>query len=309
MSLPPPPPGYTQTDATAPAPSYAQYPSTTIDCNNNNNELQWIPAPQYASNASAAAATAAYFSPSQSTQTLPVGILIPSSTVSSSSSLPSYAVAPFVTTGIRDREPMLMLDSTGSMNFATSKTVSTPRMETVREALGLLVSALEGQDSQAAAEHTQGIAADEIGGLRTITFSGHDAVDNGDINSENLGRKWPEIKFQGGTYILPGWQRVQQVFHSEFGQLPLDQQPLVMLVIITDGAALDMKEFVHLLTNQLPSNFLITFALIGYDHEYLKAVAEYTTLAQHHPAQIRVIPFGAETDPSRISDSLLGMLQ
>jgi len=245
--------------------------------------------------------------PQYGSGSLPVGIpLVPGQ---STPVYASYAVAPFVIPAEREREPMLLLDVTASMNWSTSMTDKTPRKETVREALSLLVQALEGHDSQSNAEHAAGIPVSDIGGLRTVTFSNRDAADNGDINSQNLASKWSEIKFCGGTYIMPGWQRVLQVFQSEFGERPLEQQPLVMLLIISDGAAYDMKEFVQLLKQELPSNFLLTFALIGYDNDYMKAVAEYNTLVQFNPAQVRVIPFGAETDPQNISNALLGLLQ
>ncbi len=47
-----------------------------------------------------------------------------------------------------EKEPMLLLDVTGSMNEATSATDPTPRKDTVREAIGILVSKLAQQDSQ-----------------------------------------------------------------------------------------------------------------------------------------------------------------
>jgi hypothetical protein len=38
-----------------------------------------------------------------------------------------------------ETEPMLLLDITGSMNFATSASDQTPRCQTIKEALGILV--------------------------------------------------------------------------------------------------------------------------------------------------------------------------
>jgi len=47
-----------------------------------------------------------------------------------------------------EKEPMLLLDTTGSMNENTSAEDSTPRRDTIREAIGIIVSALAKQDSQ-----------------------------------------------------------------------------------------------------------------------------------------------------------------
>jgi len=202
---------------------------------------------------------------------------------------------------------MLLLDVTASMNWATSPTDDTPRRETVREALSLLVQSLGEHDSQAGAEHQAGIATEEIGGLRTVTFSGHNAQDIGDLNEHNLAGKWDAIKFQGGTYIVPGWQRILQVYQSEFGSRPVADQPVVMLLVITDGAALDIKDFANLLTHALPANFFVSIALVGFDFEYLKALKEYTAVAAAQPQHIRIVPFGATTDPRCISSTLLSM--
>lgn len=87
------------------------------------------------------------------------------------------------------------------MNYGTSSSDPTPRKQTVREAISLIVSTLEKHDSQADKE-------DDGGGLRTVTFSAGDAHDVGDINSKNLAEKWASIRFRGGTWIVPGWKKL-----------------------------------------------------------------------------------------------------
>lgn len=87
------------------------------------------------------------------------------------------------------------------MNHGTSETDQTPRKDTVREAIGIIVTALAKEDSQA--EHEE-----EGGGLRTITFAGGKATDIEDINPQNLKEKWGAIKWAGGTRIMPGMQLI-----------------------------------------------------------------------------------------------------
>lgn len=50
--------------------------------------------------------------------------------------------------GSVEKEPMLLLDTTGSMNEGTSASDSTPRRDTIREAIGIIVSTLAKEDSQ-----------------------------------------------------------------------------------------------------------------------------------------------------------------
>ena len=47
-----------------------------------------------------------------------------------------------------EKEPMLLLDTTGSMNYRTSATDATPRKDTIREAISIIVSELAAADSQ-----------------------------------------------------------------------------------------------------------------------------------------------------------------
>ncbi len=64
----------------------------------------------------------------------------------------------------QEKEPMLLLDTTGSMNYHTSATDPTPRKDTIREAISIIVDKLAAEDSQASKE-------EEGGGIRTITFA------------------------------------------------------------------------------------------------------------------------------------------
>ena len=107
---------------------------------------------------------------------------------------------------------MLLLDRTGSMNWPTNPTNSTPRKDTVREAIGTIVASLAAHDSQAG--HEAAGQDDDGGGLRTVTFAGKTATDIGDLNPQNLTQKWNDIHFAGTTWIVPGWQEVKAVYHE-----------------------------------------------------------------------------------------------
>src|SRR5258708_12243565 len=96
----------------------------------------------------------------------------------------------------QEKEPMLLLDTTGSMNYATAQNDPTPRKDTIREAISIIVSRLAAADSQAAHE-------EEGGGLRTITFADGQAHDIGDLNPDNLQHKWSPIPRPLGPRPLP----------------------------------------------------------------------------------------------------------
>src|SRR5260370_26858800 len=75
----------------------------------------------------------------------------------------------------QEKEPMLLLDTTGSMNFGTSENDSTPRRDTIREAISIIVTRLAAADSQAGQEA-------ESGALRTVPFPDAQAHQIGNLN-------------------------------------------------------------------------------------------------------------------------------
>jgi len=200
---------------------------------------------------------------------------------------------------------MLLLDRTGSMNYHTSADNPTPRRETIREAITGIVSTLTQHDSQAS--HEQG-ADEEGGGLRTVTFAGHQAEDLGDLNPNNLREKWSKIKFQGTTWIVPGWRELKAVYREEFGVRPSAERPLLLALVITDGEAEDTEEFARLLEEERDGTVFVTLAVIGTGEEYDRALRLYNAIAQRHH-NVRVIPFSGETDPSVIANACLSMIR
>jgi len=210
--------------------------------------------------------------------------------------------APWPNFGTKEKEPMLLLDVTGSMNYGASETDSTPRKETVREAINLIVRQLSKHDSQAVHEVSGG-------GLRTVTFAGGRATDLEDLNSRNLKEKWASIKWAGATKIMPGWRKLMEVYNEEFGSRPPANQPLLMVLIITDGEADDSDEFTQTLNEiqKKNSQIYVTLAIIGYGTEHDDALASYQKIASSN-SHVRVVTLGSETNPEMISQTLLKMV-
>jgi len=197
-----------------------------------------------------------------------------------------------------EREPMLLLDVTGSMNYSTSPDDDTPRKQTVREALGTIVATLGAQD-------TAGKEEESGGGMRTITFSGGDAHDLGDINSKNLRDIWPKIKFRGGTFIVPGWQKLIEAYEEEFGGK--SEKPVLIALIITDGDAEDREEFEKILEKQ-KGDIFVCICVIGHGEEHDAAMKQYTTLSTVN-RHVKLMAFGSETDPKKIAKACLKMIE
>jgi hypothetical protein len=204
------------------------------------------------------------------------------------------------TAPVAGKEPMLLLDVTGSMNFAVSETSQTPRKRVIEEAISIVVQRLAAEDSEAANEESGG-------GLRTVTFANGTARDLEDLNPQNLTKKWSGIQWDGGTLIMPGWQKLLSVYSEEFGSRPVEQRPKLLALIITDGEARDYPQFVNAI-KALSGNVYIELAVIGYGAEHDQALAAYQRAAESNPGHVEVRTFGSETNPEAIASGLLAMI-
>ncbi len=200
----------------------------------------------------------------------------------------------------QEKEPMLLLDTTGSMNFGTSENDSTPRRDTIREAISIIVTRLAAADSQAGKEA-------EGGGLRTVTFADGQAHDIGDLNPNNLQQKWSRIHWGGGTRIMPGFNTLLKTYTDEFGQEPPAERPLLLALIITDGEAEDTDLFKNTVARAAGSMYAV-LAIIGYGPEHDRALQAYQEVEAQN-AHVKVMPFAGETDPEKIASALLRMIE
>ncbi len=199
-----------------------------------------------------------------------------------------------------EKEPMLLLDITGSMNYGTSANDPTPRRETIKEAINIIVGELAAHDSQAA--HEEG-----GGGLRTVVFSGGHAADIGDLNPGNLNQVWSRIQWAGGTRIMPGWTTLLNTFMGEFGNEPPESRPMLMALVITDGEADDTGPFAQAVA-QAAGGVYVVLAIIGYGPDHDAALRAYQDIEKGN-ANVKVVPFGSETDPEVIARALIRMIE
>jgi hypothetical protein len=200
----------------------------------------------------------------------------------------------------QEKEPMLLLDTTGSMNYGSAANDPTPRKDVIREAISIIVERLGAEDSQAAEE-------EEGGGLRTVTFADGQARDIGDLNPDNLQEKWSHIRWAGGTRIMPGFNTLLKTYSDEFGSEPLEERPLLLALVITDGEADDTEAFKNTVARAAGSMY-VALAIIGYGAEHDRALRAYQQVEAQN-AHVKVLPFAGETDPEVIAGGLLRMIE
>lgn len=200
----------------------------------------------------------------------------------------------------QEKEPMLLLDTTGSMNYGSAANDPTPRKDVIREAISIIVERLGAEDSQAAEE-------EEGGGLRTVTFADGQAHDIGDLNPDNLQEKWSHIRWAGGTRIMPGFNTLLKTYSDEFGSEPLEERPLLLALVITDGEADDTEAFRNTVARAAGSMY-VALAIIGYGAEHDRALRAYQQVEAQN-AHVKVLPFAGETDPEVIAGALLRMIE
>ena len=120
------------------------------------------------------------------------------------------------------REPIALIDTSGSMDWPVAEGSAIKRRDVVGEAMGILVRYLEDQDSQAAAEQADG--TDDLGGLLTYGFAA-DVTEIGDLNSSNWRAKWGRVLWGGGTAIMPAWDAAQAAYLEEFEDVATSTGP------------------------------------------------------------------------------------
>jgi len=202
-----------------------------------------------------------------------------------------------------EKEPMLLLDTTGSMSYPVSEGSKIERRQLIGEAIGRIVEVLGAEDSQAAKEQAGG---EDAGGLMTVTFAGGSATCIDDLSTDNWRQKWSSIPWGGGTVIMPGWETLVEQYMEEFGDVPKQDRPHLLALVITDGEADDTDQFAQTLA-QAKGGVYVCIAILGYGQEHDRAFQVYKQIeAQNN--HVRVVTFGSETNPDTVADGVLSMI-
>ncbi len=212
-------------------------------------------------------------------------------------------LSPMLKEGV-EKEPMLLLDTTGSMSYPVAQDSRVERRQVIGEAIGRIVEVLAAQDSQAAKEHEAG--EEDKGGLMTVTFAGGSAEGIDDLNPDNLRQKWAKIRWGGGTVIMPGWEKLVDTYLEEFGDVPKQDRPHLLALVITDGEADDTDQFAQTMA-QAKGGVYVCIAILGFGQEHDRALQVYKQIEAQND-HVRVVTFGGETDPNTIADGLLSMI-
>ena len=210
-------------------------------------------------------------------------------------------ITPIVPVGI-EKEPILLVDKSGSMNYAAAHGANISRWGVVSEALPTLVATLGAADSQAEAEAAAG---EEAGGLMTVVFSDH-AEEVGDLNEANWREKWSQIKPGGGTIIMPGWQLVVEDYLEEFGSKAEEDRPALLLLVVTDGEAEDMAAF-EAECARARGHTYVAVAVVGYGADHDNTIAAYQQIAAANN-HVQVYNFGSTTDPTAFAEGMLAIV-
>jgi hypothetical protein len=198
------------------------------------------------------------------------------------------------------KEPMAILDTTGSMNEQASPNSPMTKRELATSVFRILVQHLANADTQGADE-TGG------GGLLTISFADGIAIEVGDLNPGNFDSKWNAIKWKGGTYIVPAFKLMMGNFEEEFGHLPLAIQPQLMATVLTDGELYDAGTANQWLRG-VQGNVYVYVIVVGYGPDHDKAVTSWQNIAESN-AHVKVEAANASTDAHAIANRILAMVQ
>jgi hypothetical protein len=212
-------------------------------------------------------------------------------------------LSPLIAKGV-EREPMLLLDITGSMSYPASDSGTVSRRDVVHEAIKTFVTVLGAADSQAAKEKAAG---EDAGGVMTITFADGKATNIEDLSPDNVTEKWAKIPWGGSTVIMPGWELLVETYMEEFGNVAKQDRPHMLATVITDGEAEDTDTFAQTLS-QTGAGTYVLVAIVGFGAEHDSALKSYKAIADANP-HVRVLSFDSVTDPNKIANELLAIAQ
>lgn len=229
---------------------------------------------------------------------------------------PRSEISPVVSAN-RKKEPVLLLDLSTSMDWNAADESGpdwpdpTSRRAITIGALHGLVRSLENEDSEAAAEQASG--SDERGGLMTHGFSsGH--VEIGDLNTANLERRLNAIPWGGATHIMPAWKAALADYDEEFGDRDPDEQPVMEVLVITDGEADDWMDFEPVL-EAATAKRVFAIAIVGHGKKHDATVSAYQVAAKKNQAQdrfgkshVKVVSFDSVTDPAEVAEDLITLV-
>ena len=202
-------------------------------------------------------------------------------------------------------EPMLLLDTSGSMDWPAADGSHVKRREVIGEAITLVVAHLAAKDSQADSERAAGADEAEVGGVMTVGFA-DSPTEYDDLNPANIATKWAGIRWGGTTHIVPGWEKLVDIYTEEFGERPKQDRPHLLALVITDGEAQDGDKFAKLLAQQSGGTY-VAVAVIGYGADHDKTLEQYRAIEAAN-SHVRVVTFGSSTDPQQISKALLSLI-
>ena len=229
---------------------------------------------------------------------------------------PRSEIGPAVSAN-RKKEPVLLLDLSTSMDWSASDENGPDwpdqgsRRAVVIGALHGLVRALETEDTEAAAEQAGG--SDERGGLMTHGFA-NQHIEIGDPNTSNLERRLNSIAWGGRTYIMPAWKAALSDYDEEFGDRDPDEQPVMEVVVLTDGEADDWMDFEPVLEKATAKRVFVV-AIVGHGPKHDATLQAYQESARKNQAQdkfgkshVKVVSFDSVIDPAEIAADLITLV-
>ena len=229
---------------------------------------------------------------------------------------PRSEIGPAVSAN-RKKEPVLLLDLSTSMDWGAADENSGDfpdpgsRRAIVIGALHGLVRALEAEDSEATAEQAGG--SDERGGLMAHGFA-NEHIEIGDLNTSNLERRLNSIQWGGRTYIMPAWRAALADYDEEFGDRDPDEQPVMEVVVLTDGEADDWMDFEPVLEKATAKRVFVV-AIVGSGPKHDATLQAYQEGARKNQAQdkfgkshVKVVSFDSVIDPDEIAADLVTLV-
>ena len=113
---------------------------------------------------------------------------------------------------------------------------------------------------------------------------------------------------------MPAWKAALADYDEEFGDRDPDEQPTLLMLVLTDGEADDWAEFGPVLEKATAKRVFVV-AIVGHGTAHDATVRAYQQAAERNRAQdkfgkdhVKVVSFDSVTDPKEIAADLITLV-
>ena len=95
------------------------------------------------------------------------------------------------------------------------------------------------------------------------------------------------------------------VFNAEFADIPVEDRPIVMICVLTDGEAADIAAFAQALVG-MSAGIYVAIGIVGFGQEHDSALRSFQAVVQAQP-RCKLVPLAQGSSAAELASALESM--